>query len=235
MEEFTPVTPTPMRPLLGMTILAVEDSRYACDALRLLSLRSGARLRRADCIASAHRHLQVYRPTIILVDIGLPDGSGVDLIKELTELSHNVGTIIGISGDDNRREEALAAGAHGFMAKPINNITRFQDIILASLPKEVRPSGPRIVQTDDIEPDPLTFKDDLAHAADLLDLPDADNNMLSYLAQFVTGLANSAGDRDLAQAGKALAEATKTASSVSPRKAQLSQLVSARLEERIAI
>ena len=54
--------PTPSRPLLGLTVLVVEDSLYACDAMRIMCQRSGARIRRADCIECASRHLKVYRP-----------------------------------------------------------------------------------------------------------------------------------------------------------------------------
>ena len=91
---------------LGLTVLVVEDSRFACEALRLLCMRSGARIRRADTLRAAYRHFRVYRPTVVVVDLGLPDGNGIDLIAELDESPSRVEGILAISGDAHREEEA---------------------------------------------------------------------------------------------------------------------------------
>lgn len=55
--------PTGDRPLLGLTVLLIEDSRFACEAMRLLCVCFGARIRRAD--SNARRHLRGYRPDAV--------------------------------------------------------------------------------------------------------------------------------------------------------------------------
>ncbi len=191
------------RPLLGLTVLVVEDSRFACEALRLLCLRSGARIRRADCLQSASRHLQTYRPTVVIVDLGLPDGSGLDLIADLAARSPRVPVLLAISGDEGGRAEALAAGADGFLAKPIESLGVFQRTILSALPS----GGGRVTlaaHTDHIAPDRIALRDDLAHIVSLLDRG-TDDRGLDYIAQFLSGVALSARDHPLAEAAQGLA------------------------------
>ncbi len=200
MDEFaalTPAnTPTARRPLLGLTVLAVEDSRFASEALRLICLRSGARIRRADCLSSARRHLKVYRPAVAVVDLGLPDGSGVELIRDLATAAAPVPVILATSGDTHLARAARAAGADGFIAKPITSLSAFQTAVLAHLPADRRPNGLRAVSHDVIAPDPMAYVDDLAHAADVLG-DDQSAQTIAYVAQFLSSIAQSAGDTAL--------------------------------------
>lgn len=113
------------RPLLGVTILLIEDSRFCSEAVRLMTMRSGARLRRAYCIRLAHKHLAMYRPDSVIVDVGLPDGSGLGLIEQVCAQELAVLAISGTVNDD-ARAAARAAGAGEFMPKPIGNMKPFQ-------------------------------------------------------------------------------------------------------------
>jgi len=221
--------PTNSRPLLGMTVLAVEDSRYASEALRLMCLRSGARIRRADCLRSARRHLQVYRPSVAIIDLGLPDGSGAELIEDLDRATPRVGVIIATSGDAGAEATALRAGADGFLLKPVESLSTFQQQILRHLPADRRPNGPYAISEEVISPDPLAYRDDLEHVLNLLD-GGHDAPVLAYISQFLTGVAQSAFDGALAEAATKLAR-DNGAEAVAP----MVGLIEQRLETRLAI
>ncbi|WP_370399132.1 response regulator [Sulfitobacter sp. JB4-11] len=226
--------PTAARPLLGLTVLVVEDSRFACEALRLLCLRSGARIRRADCLRSARRHLRVYRPTVVIMDLGLPDGDGCQLIEELTQAQPRVEAILAISGDTDTEAAAMAAGADGFMAKPITSVAAFQAKLLGLLPEDRRPFGPREVSDAEISPDRIAYLDDMAHAADMLDTT-PDGNALDYVAQFLSGVARSAEDQRMERAAQALATRRAAGQSASSETAIIVGMIQERLAQRLAI
>ncbi|MEC7668914.1 MAG: response regulator [Pseudomonadota bacterium] len=226
--------PTASRPLLGLTVLVVEDSRFACDAVRLLCIRSGARIRRADCLKSARRHLEVYRPSVIIVDMGLPDGSGADLLAELKDAKPRVSVILATSGDPFAADCAIAAGADGFLEKPINSVGLFQQTILGHLPPERRPRVPRSVPDERIKPDPIAYRDDIAHAVEVLG-EEQTGQTLDYVSRFLSGVAHSAGDAPLADAADRLFQARVSGVPVSKALTQVSGLLHDRLEEKIAI
>ncbi len=192
--------PTAERPLLGTIVLVVEDSRRACEVLRLICQRSGARIRRAESLASAERHLRTYRPRIAVIDLGLPDGSGLDLIEKLARPESGIDGIIAMSGDDTLQEAAIQAGAHVFLAKPLVSVSHFQTIALNLLPEKLRPARVSRPSTDTITPDPVALRDDLALAADLL-RTNPDTATLDYLGGFLASLGKDAGDKALVRLG----------------------------------
>jgi len=197
--------PTARRPLLGLTVLVVEDSRFACEAVRLLCLRSGARIRRADSLEHARKHLGIYRPTVLIVDVGLPDGSGLELISASADAAAPIEVILGTSGDANVGDAVLAAGAHGFIPKPIASLSAFQSAILRHLPADRQPPGPRLLTDEVISPDMIAYHDDLSHVASVIDGDDGAET-LGYITQFLGGVARSVADDDLDRAVAALAE-----------------------------
>ncbi len=224
--------PTPERPLLGLTVLVVEDSRFACEAMRLLCLRSGARIRRADSLKSAHRHLSVYRPMVIIVDLGLPDGSGAGLIEEVASATPRVPVILGISGDSGAREQALAAGADGFLEKPVASLAAFQTEVLRHLPRARRPRRPRPLPEDSITPDTLALHEDFAHVSEILKSAEQDDQSAAYVAQFLAGLARISGDIPLELAAGDLQHRFSRGEPIVACVAHIAELLRSRLGEQ---
>jgi CheY-like chemotaxis protein len=178
-------------PLQGLTLMVVDDSRFTCDALRLILHRAGARLRRAESLEIARLHLHCYRPDLAIVDLGLPDGRGEDLIAEL---SADGFPVLGISGDPDGRSSALDAGAAAFLEKPIGSVAGLVRLI-RQLTTGVGP-----VEKGEEMPvpsgDPVALRDDLVRGAELITAPGDP----AYARAFLQSLARASGDLALEQA-----------------------------------
>jgi hypothetical protein len=140
---------------------------------------------------------------VVLVDLGLPDGRGEGLIRSLTEPQAPAAPlVIGMSGDPDGRATALAAGAAGFIEKPIPGLMFFQQAILALLPAC---QGRAMAATDGaLHPDLMALRDDLASAAAALGAAPGPTQR-AYLAGFLSGIARQTDDAPLGVASANLA------------------------------
>ncbi|MES3007915.1 MAG: response regulator transcription factor [Pseudomonadota bacterium] len=100
--------------------LIVEDLPDARDWLQaaLGQAFPGIEIETAASLAEAREHTARRLPQVALIDIGLPDGSGIDLIGELNRAHPEVMSVVtSVFDDDTHLFSALGAGASGYLLK----------------------------------------------------------------------------------------------------------------------
>lgn len=102
------------------TVLVVEDLPDARALLCNLAEKTfpEARILYAGTLAQAKHRLHEAVPDLVLVDIGLPDGSGIELIRGLARTHpETVCVVTTVLGDDGHIVGAFSAGAQGYLLK----------------------------------------------------------------------------------------------------------------------
>jgi len=102
-------------------ILIVDDEHDIVELLEDLLLQKGYNVAKAFSQAEAREQIENFQPSIILLDIKLPDGDGVDLLKEI-KVDHADIDVIMITGlaDKEIALSALKNGAADYITKPID-------------------------------------------------------------------------------------------------------------------
>lgn len=100
-------------------ILIVEDEPDLRDALALIFEDNGLETRKVGSVRDAHDLLRSHDPDVVMVDLGLPDGSGLDLVRALRRRRPPCGVII-VTGkaDPVDRILGLELGADDYVTKP---------------------------------------------------------------------------------------------------------------------
>lgn len=102
-------------------LLVVEDDVVLQLSLTAMLRREGFTILTARNVGEARLQIANERPVVVLLDIGLPDGSGLDVLSQLTGDPVAPLAIVMTANDTlSVAIEALRLGAFDFLTKPIN-------------------------------------------------------------------------------------------------------------------
>lgn len=145
--------PVSARPAPSSDVLVVEDDTEVARILGRLCELEGFRHRRATSLAEARRLIDASFPDAILLDVGLPDGRGFEMVEEIRNLPGGESVVIlvlsGLGGFEDR-VEAIHCGADGYFVKPVDAHALLQR--LRYLLDRDRAKSRRILSVED-EPD----------------------------------------------------------------------------------
>lgn len=102
------------------SVLVVEDDDNSADLLATFATSQGFVASIASSLAEARQQLIVHKPAIVLLDVGLPDGSGMDLFSD--ENLRGDAEIVLITGNASVETsvQALRLGAVDYLIKPVS-------------------------------------------------------------------------------------------------------------------
>src|SRR5690349_22147273 len=100
------------------TVLVVDDEPPIRRFLRTSLAASGYRVVEAEDAAGATRLLAAEKPDLVILDLGLPDRSGLDLIGDIRKTSVVPIIVLSARHDERSMVEALDLGADDYVSKP---------------------------------------------------------------------------------------------------------------------
>jgi DNA-binding NtrC family response regulator len=112
----------------SLQILLVEDHADTALALSKLLARRGYVVRVADSVNEARRSALESRIDLMICDVGLPDGSGLDLMRELKERAGLRGICMSGHGSEEDVRRSISAGFAAHLIKPID-VPRLESLI----------------------------------------------------------------------------------------------------------
>lgn len=100
------------------TVLLIEDEPQMRRFLRASLDGNGFKLVEAGTCAEGRSLAASYNPELILLDLGLPDGDGIELTRQLREWARMPIIVISAQGREANKVLALDAGADDYLTKP---------------------------------------------------------------------------------------------------------------------
>ncbi|MDB5964038.1 MAG: two component transcriptional regulator, winged helix family [Polaromonas sp.] len=107
----------------GARILLVEDDPAIARSIVFALERDGLKVTHSLLIGDARRQLALLQPDLVILDVGLPDGNGLDLCRELRAAPAGAALpvlMLSAHGEEIDRVLGLELGADDYVTKPFS-------------------------------------------------------------------------------------------------------------------
>lgn len=101
-------------------ILVVEDDNAVAKLMAATMESQDYQYRIASTGASAIMEALSYKPEVMILDLGLPDTDGIEVIKKIRAWSNMPIIVVSARSEDNDKVSALDAGADDYLTKPFS-------------------------------------------------------------------------------------------------------------------
>ena len=120
-------------PLNTVQILVVDDEPDLRTLYELTLLREGYRVETAETLAGALQHLNERHFDVVITDMRLPDGLGMELIQQIqAQQRQEHCVVITAYGSAENAVESLKAGAFDYLTKPVD-LNQFRAVIASAV------------------------------------------------------------------------------------------------------
>jgi two-component system KDP operon response regulator KdpE len=101
-------------------VLLVEDEKQIRRFVRVAVEEEGCQVAEAETLAQGLLEAGARQPDLLILDLGLPDGNGIDLIRDLRGWSDIPVLILSARSQENDKIDALDSGADDYLTKPFS-------------------------------------------------------------------------------------------------------------------
>jgi two-component system, OmpR family, KDP operon response regulator KdpE len=102
-------------------VLVVDDEPQIVRGLRVILTNAGYRVEEATTKQEALDAVSVRPPDALVLDLVLPDGSGIEVCEEIRRWSQVPIVVLSAVGDEQQKVRALDAGADDYVTKPFGS------------------------------------------------------------------------------------------------------------------
>ena len=167
----------------GALVLVVEDEPQMRKFIRASLASHGYRIAEAERASEAVLLITSHNPALVLLDLGLPDGDGLDLTRQLREWSRVPIIVISARGREDDKVAALDAGADDYLTKPfgVNELLARMRVALRHAQADQPPSAAAVFEQGELRVD--LMRREVTRAGQLVHLTPIEYKLLTLFVK----------------------------------------------------